>query len=146
MTDAAADVRPNRWNCTGGGCTSQDPILVVKERPPPLYVGARTFAACGRVEVEIEYYNSWTKGLQKLQGRVSYARKAKSMNAALSQIQRESDHVEDVGFWCESENTLQAAITTVAKEGGSARWILTIDERLEVDVAGPEAIPEEIVP
>ncbi len=129
-----------------GIALSQDPILVVTGRPPPLYTGARTFSACGRVEVEIEYLNTWAKGLQKLEGRSSFARKAKSMNAELSRIQRESTYVNNIDFWCEAENVAGIAIHTVSKEGGDWRWILTVDERLDVKISGPEAINEESEP
>ncbi len=117
--------------------------MVVSDRPPPLYTGARTFAACGRVEVEIEYFNSWAKGLQKLQGKAAFARKSRLLAGELSRIQRESDYVSAVSFWCEAENDMRIAIETSARDGGHKRWVLSVDARLEAQLSNPEPVEEE---
>lgn len=116
--------------------------MVVSDRPSPVYNGAKTYAACGRIEVEIEYYNTWAKGLQKLEGKASYARSGKSLGSALSRIQRESVYVSDVAYWCETENDMRVAIETAAREGGHKRWVLSVNERLDVSLAGPEPVEE----
>lgn len=131
---------------TTGFMLSQDPIAVVSEPPVPFYDGAKRFAACGRVEVEINYFNSSAKGLQKLEGKASFSHKGKSINDVLGRIQAESSYVDRIGFWCEAENVINVAIDAVSKEGGEARWILTVDERLEAKLSGPEPFDEESRP
>lgn len=129
-----------------GAMAGQNPLTVVSDRPPPLYTGARTFAACGRIEVEIEYYNTWTKGLQKLEGKAAFSRKSIPLSSELNRIQRESVYVSRVSFWCEAENDMRIAIETSAREGGHKRWVMSVDERLEAKLSGPEPVEEEIRP
>lgn len=129
-----------------GVVAGQDPLMVVSEPPSPLYTGARTFAACGRVEVEIEYFNSSAKGLQRLEGDVSFSRKGKSINNVLDWIRAESTYVDRIGFWCDAENIINVAINTASKSGGEVRWTIRVDERLEVSLSGPEPVEEEIRP
>lgn len=119
-------------------------LTVVSDRPPPVYSGAKTFAACGRIEVEIEYYNSSAKGLQKLAGKASYARQRKSLNENLSIIQRDSVYVSRVAYWCETENEMMIAIETAALEGGQKRWVLSVNERLAVSLESPVSMDEEV--
>jgi hypothetical protein len=126
-----------------GLAAGQNPLTVVSEPPSPLYSGARTFAACGRVEVEIEYFNRWAIGLQKLEVKAAFARKSRSLTGELSTVHGQSEYVDSVRFWCTGEDEISVAIITVSKKGGLLRSVLTVDERLEAKLNGPEPFDEE---
>ncbi len=117
-----------------------DSDIILTERPVPLSDGATVFATCTRLKVEIEYRNSWAKGVQALDGEASFSGKAKNIGAALSEIRRTSEAINDVEITCEAENVALVAIDAAGVDGGHFRWVLTVDDRLNVRVSEPEEI------
>lgn len=116
-----------------------DADIIIRERPSPLSDGAAVFAICERVEVQIEYRNSWVKGVQVLKGRISFARKAKEIDGVLWDIRRQSARINNVAINCEAENTARIVIQSAGIDGGDLEWTLTVDERLQVRSEGSVA-------
>jgi hypothetical protein len=112
----------------------QDTDIILRERPLPLVeTGART-ALCGRVEVSIEYENSWEKGVLKLDGKASYARSGKSLAPVLNDIRRRSGNINDVRISCEDENVVRVTINAAGVDGGDYRWVLIVNAKLDVSI------------
>ncbi|MFZ5618614.1 MAG: hypothetical protein ACOZAA_14965 [Pseudomonadota bacterium] len=123
-----------------GFMAAQDTDIILIERPVPLTDGGSRRALCERVEVEIEYANSWAKGVQRLEGYVSFSGKKKDISAILSDIRRTSAKINDVTIWCEDLNVAAVAIDVAATDGGDQRWLLTVNEKLNIAVEGPSRI------
>lgn len=120
-----------------GFMAAQDTDIILTERPAPLTDGGSRRALCERVEVEVEYENKWAKGVQKLEGRVSFARQGKDMSATLNEIRRVSANINDVRISCEAANVARVTIDASGVDGGDLQWVLTVNERLEIEVEGP---------
>jgi len=121
----------------------KEPDIILIGRPVPTVEGARKFITCGRLEVSIEYRNVWQKGVQLLDGRMSYARQGESMADVLDSIKPQLNSIYRVDLACANIDEVEAQISADLPDGGYRRWVLKINQRLEVTVKTEEMTFDE---
>jgi hypothetical protein len=127
-----------------GWVAANEPDIILTERPVPSVEGAEKFITCGRLEVRIAYRNVWQRGVPALEGRMTYAGHAKSMAGVLDSIKPQLNSIYRVDLSCAGVDEVDAQISAdLPDDKGYRRWLLNINQKLEVTVATEEMTLEE---
>ncbi len=118
-----------------GMLAANEPDIILTERPVPSAEGAEKFITCGRLEARLEYQNVWQRGVPVLEGRMSYSGHGESLASVLDDIKPQLNSIYKIDLECLKIDEIEARISgDLAGDKGYRRWVLTIDQKLDVAV------------